>query len=95
MQSYKVSISKCCLWIKLFAAQDQIAIAKIEKVSEKDHCYFKSSIDYIIHNNVIVVLMLTAEITEQKYEGVIGKSVYVKNFIEEDLVNFRAKAVAE
>jgi hypothetical protein len=23
---------------------------------------------------------------------VIGKSVYVKNFIEEDLVNFRAKA---
>ena len=28
-------------------------------------------------------------------EDVIGKSVYVKNFIEEDLVNFRAKAVAE
>ena len=26
-------------------------------------------------------------------EDVIGKSVYVKNFIEEDLVNFRAKAV--
>jgi hypothetical protein len=25
-------------------------------------------------------------------EDVIGKSVYVKNFIEEDLVNFRAKA---
>ena len=25
-------------------------------------------------------------------EVVIGKSVYVKNFIEEDLVNFRAKA---
>jgi len=24
-------------------------------------------------------------------EDVIGKSVYVKNFIEEDLVNFRAK----
>ena len=25
-------------------------------------------------------------------KDVIGKSVYVKNFIEEDLVNFRAKA---
>ena len=25
-------------------------------------------------------------------EDVIGKRVYVKNFIEEDLVNFRAKA---
>ena len=28
----------------------------------------------------------------QAERDVIGKSVYVKNFIEEDLVNFRAKA---
>ena len=26
---------------------------------------------------------------------IIGKSVYVKNYIEEDLVNFRAKAVED